>query len=97
VESIPLGVAVMAAQVPVVYQVPALMMHPFCVPPLTTFRMPFPDSVPGLAVEVEVGVAVVPVEGAEGVGPPGFGKYLIPEEGQVEPDPTGLAGLKVPL
>ena len=34
----PLAVAVKVAQVPDTYQVPALMTHPFCVPPCTTFR-----------------------------------------------------------
>lgn len=86
----------MVAQVPVVYQVPALMMQPVCVPPLTVFRNPFPDGVP---VEEEVGaVVVVPVGEVVVVEPPGlFGRYLIPEEGQVDPEPTGVAGLKVPL
>lgn len=88
----------MVAHVPDVYHVPAPIMHPVFVPPLTTFRKPFPDSVPDPPVGVEVGVVVVPVGAVVVVDPPaGFGRYLIPVAGQVDPDPTGVAGLKVPL
>lgn len=88
----------MVAQVPEVYQVPALTMHPVCDPPLITLTYPLPDGDP---VEVEVG-AVVVVRVAEVVvvvDPPEdpLGRYLIPEDGQVDPDPTGVAALKVPL
>lgn len=34
----PDAVAVMVAHVPLAYHVPALMMHPFAVPPVTAFR-----------------------------------------------------------
>ena len=95
---IPLIVAVMEAQVPEVYQVPALMIHPVCDPPATTLTYPFPDGVP---VEVEVGpVVLVPVaEVLVVVDPPvvPFGRYLIPEDGKVDPEPTGVAALKMPL
>lgn len=88
----------MVAQVPEVYHVPALIMQPVCDPPLITLTNPLPDGVP---VDVEVGaVVVVPVAPADVVVDPPedpFGRYLIPEEGQVDPEPTGVAALKVPL
>lgn len=96
--NIPLVVAVMVAQVPEVYHVPALIIHPVCDPPLITLTNPLPD---GLPVEVEVGaVVVVPVAEVEVVvetPEDPLGRYLIPEDGQVDPDPTGVAALNVPL
>lgn len=32
------------AHVPVVYQVPPLITHPFCTPPVVTERVPLPDG-----------------------------------------------------
>lgn len=88
----------MVAHVPEVYHVPALIMQPVCDPPLTTLTSPLPDGAP---VEVEVGAVVVVLvaEVAVVVDPPedSLGRYLIPEEGQVDPEPTGVAALKVPL
>lgn len=88
----------MVAQVPEVYHVPALIMHPVCDPPLITLTNPLPDGVP-VEVEVEAVVVVLVAEVVVVVDPldDPFGKYLIPEEGQVDPEPTGLAALKVPL
>jgi hypothetical protein len=96
---LPLVAAVIVAHVPDVYHVPALIMQPVCVPPLITFRKPLPDGDPEPPVGLEVGEVVVPVEPAVVVvdPPEAFGRYLIPEEGHVDPDPTGVAGWKVPL
>ena len=57
----PEGVAVKVAHVPVVYQVPALMMQPSGLPLVVTCRVPLPEKgVPGVLVgEVLVVVVVV--------------------------------------
>jgi len=66
--------AVNDAQVPDVYQVPALMIQPFCEPEATTFRYPLPEKAP----PVEVGAAVVVVLVPVGVVELPLGRYLIP-------------------
>jgi hypothetical protein len=90
---VPLGVAVNLAQLPEVYQVPPLMMHPFCPPFITTLRKPLPDNTG--EVDVEVG-GVVELVTVGGVVPPGFGRYFTPDAAQLDPEPTGLADVNVP-
>lgn len=81
-------VAVKVAQVPVVYQVPPLMIQPFCLPPLVTNRIPLPEKgAPGALVGAVLALVVVP--GGEGPVPV-FGRYLIPVAGQLELAPAGL-------
>lgn len=78
----PDAVAVNVAQVPVVYHVPPLIMHPFCEPLLVTRSVPLPENeVPGVLVGVVVAVVV-------GGGVPVFGRYLIPVVGQLDLDPS---------
>lgn len=80
----PEGVAVNVAQVPVVYHVPPLIIHPFCEPPLVTIKVPLPENeVPG----VFVGGALEEVVVGDGV-PLIFGRYLIPVAGQLDLDPS---------
>jgi hypothetical protein len=80
---------VKVAQVPVVYQVPALITQPFWAPPLITLIVPLPESavpVPDVVVVVLVGGVVVLVGGVVvpvggvvvvvTVVPLGFGRYL---------------------
>ena len=89
----PEGAAVKVAHVPVVYQVPALMMQPSGVPLVVTWRVPLPEKgVPGLLVG-EVVVVVVVVVG--GMVP--LGRYLTPVAGQEDLEPSGLVGMKVPV
>ena len=81
----PEAVAVKVAHVPEVYQVPAEMIHPFWLPPLTTFRTPEPlKAPPGEDVGLEPGA--VEVEVGEPPPPPPLllGRYLIPELGQLD-------------
>jgi hypothetical protein len=56
-------VAVYVAQVPLVYQVPALIKHPVWLPLVNPFRYPFPESVPlppvGLELALDEVVLVV--------------------------------------
>jgi hypothetical protein len=72
------SVAVKVAHVPVVYQVPLLMMHPFLTPLTMTLRLPLPlKGVPGAAVDVGAGPpTVVVVEGGDELA--FLGMYLIP-------------------
>lgn len=74
------------AQVPVVYQVPALMIHPAEVLPLLTFRYPFPENTP-VPVGMDVEVLVV-AEVVVGVPLPPLGRYLIPLAAQVDLVPS---------
>ncbi len=81
--NLPDAVAVKVAQVPLVYHLPALIIHPFATPPVRTLRYPFPaKGVPGAevgdVVVVEVTRVVVPGEDAP------FGRYLTPVAGQVD-------------
>ena len=80
--------AVKVATVPVVYQIPLLMIQPFCLPPLVTNRVPLPEKdVPGALVGVVPTLLVVGV--GRGVGRlPVLGKYLIPVAGQLELAPA---------
>lgn len=81
-ELLPEAAAVNVAQVPVVYQVPPLMIHPVALPPVVTGRVPFPEKgTPG----VEVGGLVVAVV----VGPPDpLGKYFTPVAGHDDLEPS---------
>lgn len=84
IEDTPEGVAVNVAQVPVVYHVPLLMMHPFCELPLVTIRVPLPENeVPGVFVGGVIEVVVV----GDGVRLL-LGRYLIPVAGQLDLDPS---------
>lgn len=47
-----------------------------------------------VVVEVTVVVVVLPLE--VGAGLPDFGRYFMPVEGQLEVDPEGATGIKVP-
>ena len=86
--------AVKVAQVPVVYHVPALMMHPSAFPLVVTWRVPLPENgAPGLVVGPPVVVVVVVVGGV--VFP--LGRYLTPVAGQELLLPSGLVGMKVPV
>lgn len=92
----PDAAAVKVAHVPVVYHVPALMMHPSAFPLVVTWRVPFPlKGVPGLVVGPPLVVVVVVVVGGEEL--PDFGKYLTPVAGQEDLDPSGSLGIKVPV
>lgn len=80
-------VAVKVAQVPVVYQVPLLIIQPFCLPPLVTNKVPLPEKdVPGAPVGL-VSMVLVFVAGGDGRLPV-LGKYLIPVAGQLELAPA---------
>lgn len=81
----PEEVAVIVAQVPVVYHVPPEMMHPCWLPEVTTLRKPEPLKPP---VEVGLGPDEVVVLVDVGVAPPVFGKYLMPLLGHVPVLPT---------
>ena len=100
--ALPEAVAVKPAHVPVVYQVPPLMMQPIACPPMLTWSVPLPEKgSPGTTVEVGplpvVVVELVPVVvGGEGADPD-FGRYLTPDAGQSDLDPSGLVGMKVPV
>ena len=93
VKPVPEAAAVNVAHVPVVYQVPPLIMQPFAVPPLVTWRVPLPEKgVPGLVVGVAVVVVVVVV----GTVPLTLGRYFTPVAGQEDLLPSGFAGMNVP-
>ena len=83
VKPLPEGVAVKVAQVPPMYQVPALMMQPFAVPPVETWRVPLPEK--GVPVGLVPG-AVVVVVGE--VPDPDLGRYLTPVAGQSDVAPS---------
>ena len=80
-------VAVKVAQVPVVYQVPLLMIQPFCSPPLVTNKVPLPEKdAPGVLVGTLPTLLVVVGRGEGRV--PVLGKYFIPVAGQLELAPA---------
>ena len=89
----PEGAAVKVAHVPVVYQVPALMMQPSGEPLVVTWRVPLPEKGVPPAGGVLVGVVVVVVVGVVEVP---LGRYLTPVAGQEDLEPSGLVGMKVP-
>lgn len=70
------------AQVPVVYQVPALIIHPIELLPVLTFKYPLPENTPVL-----VGAAVVVVVFVGVVLPP-LGRYFTPLAAQVDLVPS---------
>lgn len=79
--------AVKVAHVPVVYQVPALMMQPVGLEELVTWRVPLPEKgVPGEEVGGLV-VVVVVVAGGDGEVPD-LGRYLTPVAGQLDLEPS---------
>jgi hypothetical protein len=80
VKPLPEAVAVMVAHVPLVYQVPAEMIHPFWLPPDTTLRYPLPLKVPPGEVGLDPGDELVEV----GDEPPLLGLYLMPVLGQLD-------------
>jgi hypothetical protein len=91
----PLPVAVKVAHAPLVYQVPPLIIQPFCWPPLVTNRVPLPEKgLPG--APVGAGPDFVVVLGGDGRLPV-FGRYLIPVAGQSDLAPSGLVGTNVPV
>ena len=92
---VPDAVAVNVAHVPVVYQVPPLIIQPFTLPPLVTGSVPLPEKgVPGVVVVVGVGGAVVAVDMVvDGGGDEPFGRYLIPVAGQSDFEPSGQCKL----
>ncbi len=90
---LPDTVAVKEAQVPPMYHVPALMMHPFAFPPEVTWRVPLPEKgVPGAVVGLVLGEVVVEVvtvvEVVGEVPEPDLGRYLTPVAGQSEDAPS---------
>lgn len=93
--NLPLVVAVNDAHVPLVYQVPPLMMHPFEEPPEVTCKVPFPEIVPVPVGAGEVVVVVTRVVVALEVVP--LGRYLIPVAGHVDFEPSGPEATKDPL
>ena len=82
----PEAVAVNDAQVPVVNQVPPLMIQPSWEPFVVTDRVPLPEGVPGVRGE-DGGVV-----GGEGLDPLPLGRYLIPVVGQSDLDPSKNGG-----
>jgi hypothetical protein len=93
VKPLPDDVAVNPAQVPVVYQVPPDMMHPFLLPDVTTFRNPFPLN--GAPLGVDEGPLLLEGAVLEGLSdrpdevglpppPPDLGRYLIELPVQLE-------------
>lgn len=103
---IPAAVPVNVAQVPVVYQVPALIIHPVRFPPVTTFKYPLPTKAPPVEVGAGaeyvadrfddcVGAALaVPVGPTDGVGleEKTLGRYRMPVWGQLRVSPTNRKG-----
>lgn len=88
---IPDTAAVNVAQVPVVYQVPPLMMQPSILPLVVTGSVPLPENgLPGVVVVVGLGEAVVAVdkvvEGGVPVVP--LGRYFTPVAGQFDLAPS---------
>lgn len=85
------GVAVKVAQVPPMYQVPGLMMQPFGVPEVVTWRVPLPEKgVPGEVVGAVVVVVVVVDEVVGEVPEEDLGRYLTPVAGQSDVAPSIL-------
>lgn len=82
-ENIPEAAAVNVAHVPVVYQVPAEMMHPTELLPVLTFKNPLPSNTP-VPVGAGGGLTLVVVGGAL----PPLGRYLTPVAGQVDLVPS---------
>lgn len=84
-ELLPEAAAVNVAQVPVVYQVPPLMIHPVVLPPVVAGRVPFPEKgMPG----VEVGGPVVTVVVGGLLPPDPLSKYFTPVAGQDDLEPS---------
>lgn len=80
-------VAVKVAQVPVVYQVPLLMIQPFCLPSLVTNKVPLPEKkVPGALVGAVPTLLVIVGRGDGRL--PVLGKYFIPVAGQLDLAPA---------
>lgn len=90
-ENIPEAAAVNVAHVPVVYQVPAEMMHPTELPLVLTFKKPFPTNTP---VSVGPGGLGPVVVGGGGALPP-LGRYLTPVVGQVDLVPSIVVTISV--
>ncbi len=86
----PEAVAVYVAQVPVVNQVPALIRHPSWAPLKMALRNPDPEKDP-VPVGPEPGADVV------GVAAPDFGRYLMPDDGQLDDDPVTVVAEKSAL
>jgi hypothetical protein len=77
----PVLVAVIVAQVPLVYHVPSEMRQPFCEPLAMTFRNPDPlNAPPGAEVGLLPGAELTLV----GVLPLPLGRYLMPALGQFD-------------
>jgi hypothetical protein len=86
--------AVYVAHVPVVYQVPALIKHPLFKPLVYACKKPLPTN--GTAVEVGMLVPVlIPVLVGDAVWY--FGTYLTPVAAQLDFEPSGDVGTKVPV
>lgn len=83
-ENIPEAAAVNVAHVPVVYQVPAEIMHPAELPPVLTFKKPLPTNTPVSVGPGGLGLVVVGGGGAL----PLLGRYLTPVAGQVDLVPS---------
>lgn len=84
---IPEVAAVNVAHVPVVYQVPPLMMQPLTLPPEVTGNVPRPaKGTPGVGLGGAVVTVDKVVEG--GVPPEPLGRYLIPVAGQLDLAPS---------
>ena len=77
---------------PVVYQVPALIKHPFCAPLVVACKNPFPKN--GVCVAVAVGALLVLVAVDAGKY---FGTYLIPVAAQSDLLPSGEVGTNSPV
>lgn len=60
---------------------------------MTAFRYPLPEKLPLPPVGLDPPLLVVVV----GAALPDLGKYLIPVEEQLDVDPTGEVGTKVPV
>ncbi len=85
---------------PVVNQVPALIRHPFSALLVYAFKYPPPAKtpLPPVGVPVAPEVIVVIVVPIVLVGePPALGRYLMPVAGQLDLEPSGLVGRKVPV
>lgn len=92
----PASVAEKVAQVPVVYHVPLLMIHPFLLPSTSTLIYPFPlNGVPGADVLVGAGPPTVVLVALGWLAD--LGRYLMPVCGHVDFVPSGFAGTKSPV
>jgi hypothetical protein len=69
------------------------MRQPLVLPLVTAFIYPLPEKLPPPPVGWDPPEVVVLV----GVELPDLGRYLMPDVAQLELDPTGLVGTKVPL